>query len=86
MISAGDFFFFFHLQGLISRTPDCNCAVLENVLDFTETRVFYETLSRASFDDMVKLLKNPDSSDSSSSCTLLWILEPILLQARKFHI
>lgn len=54
MISAGDYFF--HLQGLISRIPDCNCAVLENMLDCIETGVF---LWDASFDDIVKLLKYP---------------------------
>lgn len=49
------FFFFFHLQGLISKTPDCNSAVLENVLDW---HAFYGMLSYASFNDIVKLLKN----------------------------
>lgn len=34
MIPAGDFFS--HLQGLISRTPDCNGTVLESVLDCIE--------------------------------------------------
>lgn len=29
-------FFFSHLQGLISRTPDCNGTVLESVLDCIE--------------------------------------------------
>lgn len=47
--------FFFHLQGLISKTPDCNSAVLENVLDW---HAFYGMLSYASFNDIVKLLKN----------------------------
>lgn len=51
--------FFFHLQGLISRSPDCNSAVLENMLDCIETCAFYGVVSYASFDDIAKLLKNP---------------------------
>lgn len=55
MISAGDYFF--HLQGLITRIPDCNSTVLENMLDCIETGVFFKW--DASFDDIVKLLKYP---------------------------
>lgn len=87
MISAGDHFFFFHLQGLISRTPDCKSAVLENVLDCIETCFLWDAFIYEFWWYSELFEKSSStSSDSSSSCTLLWILEPILLQAKKFHI
>lgn len=72
---------------LISRTPDCNSVVPENVLDCIETYAIYGMLSYASFDDIVKL-KNPSAIPQTAPAHTycFWILEPISLSARKFHI
>jgi len=76
--------FFSHLQGLISRTPDCNGTVLESVLDCIEASRHRGMLFLGCFHMQVVEKSSSICSDSSRWRTLLLISEVSLLD-RKFH-